>query len=314
MQKNSIETLILKNEILGYKKNNQIFSNGRGLEQVEKAISLLPENKRVNLPAISLEQVKTGAYEFYGRHFTIHNIATVSLKTVEENLSNLMHSKTGAEVAEKFNSLCIMRNPFEIPINLTAGHSMIGETLKPLIVCPAPDYREKLLIPFSHITLGDNLTPLSTATYIHEIAHVQTESHIGYTEDFYLKEVISIFLEKLAALELDSSGELLRISEKMRFRYLSELLSLYKNPNLAIKFGFINQEQLFNNSCYINSTLLATKLFDNYQKLRKPKDKDIFLRKIQQIFDGEITVEQLLSSENITIAQSKDINLIKRHI
>ena len=40
------------------------------------------------------------------------------------------------------------------------------------------------------------------------------------------KEVISLFIEKLVALELDPTGELLRLSERNRFRYISELKSI----------------------------------------------------------------------------------------
>lgn len=314
MIQRTTEVFILKNEILGYKKNNQVLRNTKGYEQVEKAIGVLPSIKRVDLPEISLDQVKTGAIEFYGRHFSIHQVATLSVKTLQENQRDLMFSSTGAEVAEKFNALCIMKSPFEIPVELVSGHSMVGETEKPLCVCPQPGFKEKILIPFARITLGDNLTQLSIATYIHEIAHVLTESHIGYAEDFYNKEVISIFLEKLAALELDPSGELLKISERMRFKFLSELLNLYKNADMIIKLKLETEENLCKTSCYVNSTLLATKLFDNYQKMRKQKDKDKLLQKIQKVFDGELTVEELLTQEDVTLTKSKDIGLIKRHI
>lgn len=309
-----LEKLKLKNELFGYKKNNQILRDTKGLEQVEKTISVLPECTRVNLPEISLEEVKSGARTFYGRYFTLHEVATLSVNTLMENQAYITQSTTGAEIAEKMNALCTFKNPFDIPVDLIEGHSMIGETYKPVIICAAPGFKERFLGPFSQITLGNNLTTLSIATYIHEIAHVLTESHIGYTEDFYHKEIISIFLEKVAALELDPSGELLRLSERIRFRNLADLLNVYKNINTIIRLGLIDAVTLFTNSCYIESTLLATKLFDNYQKLRKPQQKEKLLEKIQQIFDGEITVEDLLASERITMAQAKDISLIKRHI
>ena len=48
--------------------------------------------------------------------------------------------------------------------------------------------------------------------------------------------------------------------------------------------------------------------------MRKPKDKDKLLQKIQKVFDGELTVEELLTQEDVTLAKSKDIGVIKRHI
>lgn len=302
-----------KLDLLGYKKGLEPISV-KGLNIIEPIISGLPNIERVNRPEIDLETLKTGAREFYGKYFTLHNIHHLSVEKANESIEYLTASRTGAEMAEKVISISSLVSPFDLPIILTEGHSMVGEVTKPIPICTEPSYKEKLIVPFSHITLGDNLTDLSIATYIHEIAHVLTESNIGYTEDYYLKEVISIFLEKLAALELDPTQELLKTSERIRFKYLSDIITLLKNKDFLLKNNMVTEDYLLKESTYVNATLLATKLFDNYLKLRKPKDKNKFLQKIQQIFDGNLTVEQLLQSEGITIQQAKDLNLIKRHI
>ena len=67
------------------------------------------------------------------------------------------------------------------------------------------------------------------------------------------------------------------------------------------------------NSVYVNSTLLATCLFDKYQNGTLEEQKEI-ISGIQQVFDGIITVEDLLTAQGITLEQSKDTELIKKHI
>ncbi len=305
----------LKREILGYKGKYVPNMELKGYDQVISILSTLPQIGLVNRPAITIDDVITGSKQFYGKYFTVHNIAHVGIKTVEEKSKEFIHLQSGAELASKFNSLTTMINPFDLPITLIKGNSMFGQILKPLIVSSAPGYKENVVIPFAEISLGENLTDLSIATHVHEVAHTQTESIPGYAENYENKEVISIFLEKLAALELDSTGELLRMSERMRYRYLLDMINKVKYAPRYRQMGVtITEEDLINDSSYIKATLIATKLFDIYQNTRKQKERDRMLKGIQQIFDGQITVEQFLISYNITIAQARDINLIKRHI
>ena len=304
---------VIKGEILGYKRYLKPLTLGKILDQVEKTLKNLPGNDNVNLPVITLKELKKEAKKFYDQFFTVHEISTITEQEIYKNQVFLMNSQTGAEVARKFNSLCTIKNPFDLPIELVSGHSMVGEVKKPLIIVPTKDFRENVKIPFSHITLGNNLTKLSIATYIHEISHTQTESNIGYAESFYNKEVISIFIEKLAALELDSTGELLRISERMRYRDLYDRIQFHRTSLLAISQRLVTIDEVIKATPYVYSTLLATKLFDKYQT-GKESEKNQIIYNIQQVFDGKMTIEQLLESENISLAKSKDINLIKRHI
>lgn len=308
------QLLALKLDILGYTKELKPTENLSFYDQVGSIIKNLKVPEAFNLPTITLEEVQTGAKAFYDKYFTLHNVPFLSVDKLSKNQENIMYSQTGAISAQKYTSLMEMVDPFTLPITLVKGNSMVGEIQKPLILCPAPDFKENIQIPFSNIELGDNLTALSTATYIHEISHSQTESNPGYAESYHLKEVISIFLEKLAILEQDPTGNLLRISEQARFAYCNEVLQRLKNAQLLMRFGSYTTTQVLEDSMYIKSTLLATKLFDNYQKARKPKDKQKILSSIQSVFDAQQTIEDLLSKQGITIAQAKDTGLIKRHI
>jgi hypothetical protein len=190
---------------------------------------------------------------------------------------------------------------------------MIGEIQKPLIVVLDKDYYNLVEIPFARIVLGNKLTKLSAATHAREVAHSHTEGIKGYAEHYLNKEVISLFIEKLAALEVDPTGEILRLSERNRFKFISELKMVILNPELAMKFN-VTKEQILEAQMYIQSTLYATKLFDEYQKARKPKDKQRIIDGIQAVFDGRITVEEMLANRGISYGQIKDTSLIRRHI
>ena len=303
-----------KRQMLGYKKNiTYIPGKNNGLiSSIESTISVLPPIASPDEKSLSVEEIITKSKSFYDKYFTVHNIKHLTVKKVMQEQQNILAS-TGAETAMKYNSLLTTINPFDLPIELTPGHSMIGEIQKPLILVPSQDFYDLVQIPFSSIKLGNQLTRLSIATHAHEIAHSQTEGIKGYAEDYLNKEVISLFIEKLTALELDPTGKLLRLSERNRFRYISELRTLLINPELAMRFG-ATKEQILDAQMYIQSTLYATKLFDEYQASRKPKDKQRIIDGIQNVFDGKITVEELLTNRGITYGQIKDTSLIRRHI
>ena len=298
----------VRGQILGYKEDYEPIRITDEYTEVESVIKDLVLPSKVKRPFMNIQKVKTGAKEFYGKYFAIHQVPYVSIETVKENQQRIGSINSGATIARQFNSLCKMVEPFDIPITLVEGHSMVGETQKPLIISELPGFKENVKIPFANVLLGKNLTDLSIATYIHEIAHILTESNPGYATSYHNKEVISIFLEKVAALELDPTKTLLRISERMRFAHLYQMIQSLKQPNSQLNYD----AALFNSS-YIKSILLATNLFDKYQNSSKEQQMEI-MNQIQQIFDKQITVEDLLISQEITLESSKKADLIRKHI
>jgi len=265
----------------------------------------LPANGYLKRQSVSMEQIKKEAAKFYEKYFDLHDIYCCS-----ESLSTLLPK--GGEINDEFLSQLtaarVTKSPFDLPITSTFGHAMVGETRKNVLLTSDLEFSKKLGVYFNGISLGNNLVDLSIATYIHEIAHVQTESVIGYARNLHNKEVISIFLEKIAASELDKKGNLLKISEKYRLRALFDYLCILANQE---KIDFIS---LLTSSIYIESTLKAEKLFDMYQRCVTKKDKLKIMQQIQYIFDGQMTVEELLENNGITYDNSCDLELIKRHL
>lgn len=300
-----------KLKYLGYKGVNL---NRVSLSSFKNFMTIMPkinnniEKLTEDLPNLTLEEIRKLTQEFCMKYFSLHNISIVSSNELIRRQKEISKANDSHGVYENINSILSSVNPLDIDIVLTNGHSMIGQIIKPIVIAPSVDENNRKIY-FSNIELGNQLTNLSSATLVHEIAHSQLEQNIGYAEDYLNKELITIFLEKVAALELDPTGELLKISEKMRFNdILNRYLLLHQ------KKGEINTISDIDNLLYIKSTFYAEKLFDMYINERKQKNRDKYFYDIQEIFDGKTTVEELIRKRNITAAKASDISLLKRHI
>jgi len=302
----------IKLNYLGYKGINldkvtlNSFSN---FIRIMPTIDKTAINSLTNLSDISLEQVRELTKVFCEKYFSLHDISYVRIDKLQKNMEFITSASNSHEIYDRVNSILTTINPLDIDIKLVEGHSMVGQAIKPIIIVPFDTNNDNREVYFSNIELGKKLTKLSVGTLVHEVAHLEQEQHIGYAEDFLNKEIISIFLEKVAVLEIDPTGELLKISEKMRFNdVLDRYYKLYLNK------GQLSTENDVNDLLYIKSTFYAEKLFDMYLNERKQKNKDKYFYEIQDVFDGKITVEDLIRGRNITTAKALDLSLIKRHI
>lgn len=299
-------------DYLGYKGINL---DNISFKKFGNFINVMPKSDKksfaslLSLPTLSLEEVRELTKSFCQKYFSLSDISYVSLDQLKSNMKFITSTNSTSEFYNRINSFLIKSNPLDLPIHLVEGHSMVGNIEKPLMITPLEPQGNNRQVYFSHISLGKQLTQLSAATLIHEIAHSQQEKNIGYAEDYLNKEIISIFLEKVAALEMDSTGELLRISELTRFY---DVLNHYYS--LSLKKGIISDASDVDDLLYVKSTFYAEKLFDMYLNERKQKNKDKYFYQIQDVFDGKITVEDLIQSRNITPAKTQDLGLLKRHI
>ena len=262
-----------------------------------------------NLPALSLEEVRELTKSFCQKYFSLKNISSINAEELRKNIGYFSTAQNENELYDRINSTLTEISPLDLDITLVPGHSMVGELKKPIIMVPTALKNENRKVYFSNIDLGKQLSALSVGTLVHEIAHTQQEQNIGYAEDFLNKEIISIFLEKVAALEMDPSGELLRISELVRF---NDVLDHY--CRLTLRKGQLSSESDVVDLLYMKSTFYAEKLFDMYLNERKQKNKDKYFYQIQDVFDSKITVEDLIRSREITPGKAQDLSLLRRHI
>lgn len=315
-----LELLKAKLKFLGYKNGVEKLIINKSYEPLIKELQKLSNYKLPDMDEISLNDVKREARNFFEKYFNVHDIYYIDKSTISDKRFQVSDDMTESDVIKMvkgFYSTAQIVSPFNLPVELIDGHSFIGELQKPIIIMQDEELNNEIIksgnrvIPFSLILLGNNLTKLSAATYIHEICHAEQESIPGYTDSFLNKEVISIFLEKLSALELDSTGRLLEASERMRFSHLLDVIRMIRLNELTNRFSC---DDVLDNYKYLYSTLIAQKLFDLYIQERKQRKRDKYIYEIQDIFDGKKQVEDMISNHDVTIQKAKDLSLIKRHI
>lgn len=306
----------VKLSILGYKQNTSFVSKPEDtkMSSIIEKIGDVPTTELKTIEISKDELIEQGK-KFYNKYFTVHNIKFLDQNNIDQSK---IIGTTGAEIAKKVNSLLVEKSPFDLPISFVEGEAMCGQIAKIIPTVDDAEYKKRVNISFSYIELGNQTDLRTYATYIHEIAHSQMECHKGYAKDYLNKEVITIFIEKLAALEIDPTGEILRAQERRRYNYfksnyntLKKAEEIIRNDKTALtKF---DEQALLGERITVQSTLLATKLFDIYQHSNE-QIKNRILRSIQDVFDGKLTVEELLNKHQVNLSNSQEIEVLRRHI
>ena len=304
-----------KLQYLGYKRIGVI-----DLQFLVNLLSNLPvlymsqeKKKFKDFEPITLDEVIKDGMAFYDKYFDLHDVDHLSLQTFKENINGICESNSCKNAYSKYYGLLKKVSPFDIPIELVFGHSMVGYVRNPLLVIPGCCYCFSRRVPFDIIGLGSDLTKVSSATYVNEISDTQIESNIGACEDYLNKEVISIFLEKLSAYELDPTLELLKAQERMRYAHMYECIRM-GSFSIVDTTGSVQQQRAIDSFMYVNSCIIAERLFDDYLKCKTQEERDSYIIGIQKIYDGMITVEEFLGKKGITLENSVDYKVLKKHI
>lgn len=260
------------------------------------------------IDTISFDEVKRITREIMDKYFSLSDVYTIDLSKVGTSVT--VDEETLDCFYDVINKMLSLSSPYDININLTDATCVEGSLEKPLILTDIDGLltSDKRKIYYSNINLGKQLNKMSSATYAHELAHAEQEKNIGYCDDLLHKEIISFFIEKLVASEIDPSGNLLKIEEKVRMDTIVGFNSICSNMK-----SLISPEDYVTNLMYIKSYLIANKLFDMYLSERKQKNRDKYIDDIQRVFDGKIKVEEMINSRNISLNKCQDLMLLKRH-
>ena len=224
--------------------------------------------------AIKRNNVRKGAKHFFDEHLPLQNI--------------LIYKNS------KFEEI----SPFDLFIDYQES---MNSGVCPLYKC-IDDGVERLLP--SHIVLRDTINILSIPTYAHELVHTQLIKNEALIENYFNREVISIFIEKVLSYHLNE-----RLSYEIYFYRLCALrysLREYRKHFGEIKVGEFKQR------CYIEGTLKAAHLFDIYVRSNSAIKLEI-LNDIEEVFKENKTVEDILNKYAITYENSKKLEYIKRH-
>ncbi|MDE5889328.1 MAG: hypothetical protein K2H20_04845 [Bacilli bacterium] len=226
---------------------------------------------------VPLEEALLRSKSFLDENFKLHKVLTIKpIKLVKKCLS-----------------VYFPVHPYKIPLSSIESPDIFNGS----VVEYLPKGTDKTII--KNIILNSPTTEHTSIQYVHEIAHTQVDSQKGCLNNYYDAEVLSIFLELVHAFSIDSTENLLRINDSRR---ILEMLTISEQ---LLSIPRIYRATLIENSKYLCSGLKAYNLFITYYYGPNAVRKEM-LKSVSQVFNGEITVEDMLAKYDITFENSQD--------
>lgn len=266
----------------GYKEIPAPINPSCDLMRIIDEISYFPNiTREFKIKKVSKEIALSNARIFLTSNFNFHDVLVAKPK--EEGSSVLRVT---------------LDNPFNIPIVEEKIKSVFSGSV---IEFFPPDF-DKIL--FKGIVLGIPYTEQTSVSYVHELTHIELDSVPKIVSDYYNSEVLSIFLELVYSYH--TSENLLRINDSNR---ILELINMIEQ---VLIYPEKEHDKLLEGSKYICSTLKAITLFINYYYGSNSIKKEILFQ-IQQVFDGAIQLEEMLTKYDITYESSQDEKRLKKY-
>lgn len=266
------------------------------------SIPINDEYLQVNV--IPEKEVIASAKNFFSAHLNLHPILMADTQSYLEVVS-----KTNAMMAKEwialYKQIGIPISPFNLPIQYTEKHAFAGY-LKTFGAYVDSDYVLKYSPAlFLNIFLSKTINEDTPISYVHEIGHTQLMSVKGSVISFYDCEIIPIFLELVAAMDLDDDNYLLHINIVHRLETLIAIIESLNDPLFEEKLKAENDEteNIPTYWSYVISIFKAFHLFSLYHDGNIETKKEI-MAYIQKIFDGEIKVEDMLKKYSISYDNS----------
>lgn len=278
-------------KIRGCSPVEEIIIPDENLEDLVYYLSHLPmANKKYSISRMSLENILHDGQYFIDSLFKLHDIPHIKIKKIPIIKKNL--------------TLIRDIHPYKLPIKYVEGSGLNGQVEEFF-------YPNSSTIYFQSLGLGEVLSELSSASYVHEITHTQLDSQKGSYQNYYNQEVLSIFLEFFHASLLSTDENALRLQEANRIYELNELTK----QQLEGASGHLNlsRAEQIENSKYISSDLIAMHLFHIFYYASTSIKKEM-LKDIQEIFNGNITVEDYLSKYEVSFSNSQDKNTLRKYL
>ena len=163
---------------------------------------------------------------------------------------------------------------------------------------------KKLPVISTGIEMLNQTDDLGSSVLVHEMTHALVNRHKGIIENRLHRELLSIYMELVAAYELDKSGKFLEIATIDRIQEIkNEIMSLHQNAYN----GYIMDA----GAKYIDSSLYAFALFEQDRSASDTARKAL-RKEINKTFSGDRTLEDTLAKLDIT--EEEGSHIIRGHI
>lgn len=271
-------TLTKDKEIIlrGYNPYPQIYKPSTKLVSLVTKLNKLDiAKKRNRVHTMELDEALYDASAFLDRYYNLHNIPLIT-------------NDTGATIVTNIH-------PYDLPLyeGEETDNIFSSSIIEDIISTPKPS------INYIGINLAPTITEQTSTSYVHEITHSQLDHQIGVIKEFYHAEILSMFNELFHASILDSEENILRLNDSRRLYEMKILTQSLLHPSA------FTREDLLLDSQYLISDLKAYNLFIKFYYGNETLKEEI-ISDIQSVFDGYMTVEDLLDKYNITLANSID--------
>ena len=268
----------------------------------------------IELPYIHKFQVFHGAKQFMGQNFQLHPIGWLPTRRLKRILNNhKIHSPL--DVARLYNKAGKMVDPMDLPVDFTIPNIFGGRLSAQTVITDDSAFLEEMFphinLYFQKILLSSTLTPVTTTNYVHELTHTQLESQKGVIEQYYNGEFLSVFLEFVHAYETNPavfSLDYLNRLQHILVNFYSMFMHNANHPNPEREYTELDY---YKDSRYTVSIVNAIAMLQYYLK-SDDKMKKYIMKQIQAVFDGKMTVEDLLKKFDISFEDSLDPEIPKK--
>ncbi len=266
------------------------------LIKVSTELSSIPIDLPNSFKRISLNKIKKYTQNFFANYLKLHPILGIDGDEVDRRLEDVGLPVPTEIAKQALDGLYDFIDPFDLPITLVSNGDLFHGQL--LYIDETAKAIEGMPFLASSIELNSLVGMQTMSLYAHEITHTQVMSVKGSVKNYYNNEVLSIFLELLASMEIDNSGFMLDAT-------LKSLISMYQECIKNILDKKINQDAVIECMRYAVSIIKVFHLFDLYYSGDASFKKRI-IHDIQEIFDGQKNVEAFLANHNVTMDNSAD--------
>ena len=243
----------------------------------------------------SSKEIKVNARRFMDGKFKLHKIPYKNLLfDLDLKLLSKMRNIDTCLKINNATGICI--SPYHLPISFTAFDGTGCTVVENVAYIDDDYYLEHMKVSFKEIRLQKNISEITESSYVHELTHTQTLDRKGSIRELCNSEVLPIFLELLNIYESGSST-LIKINDTLRFSELVNDLNVLD----FVRTGDIDitEDEILSHTTYATSISKAYRLLIEYIN-GTPALRKYILRCIQNIFDGNLALEELLDEFEIT--------------
>ena len=198
----------------------------------------------------------------------------------------------------------------DIPVYLNIGGSKNGYVTTTYLYgnkIMEEEYFKKLPVCVREIGIEGNCDEDAQCIYVHEMTHALVNRHKGNIRNLLNNEALSIFMEKVAARDIDQSGDLLEMKNLRRILQNKQCMLARE----LFEFREERFKDVLSDGTYIISTLHATALFDTYSK-GSNKVRNEIDREVGHVFTGEEVLEDVFNHYEAT--EEKGAKVMQRQI